>query len=49
MFLFVDEHVKIRWLEGKVKELDEALKTTHNQAKEVIERASEELAQAKLI
>jgi len=49
VFLFADKHVKIRRLEGKVKELDEALKTTHNQAKEVIERASEELAQAKLI
>ena len=44
MFLFADKHVKIRRLEGKVKELDEALKTTHNQAKEVTEQASKELA-----
>jgi hypothetical protein len=32
-----------------VKELNEALKTVHNQAKEVTDRASEELARAKLI
>jgi hypothetical protein len=36
-------------LEGKVKELNESLKTTHNQAEEVTDRASEELARAKLI
>ena len=32
-----------------MKELNEALRTKHNQTKEVIERASEELARAKLI
>ena len=36
-------------LEGKVKELNEALRTKNNQTKEVIERVSEELARAKMI
>ena len=49
MFLFVEEQVKTQRLEGEVKELNELLRTKHNQTKEVIERASEELAQAKLI
>ena len=41
--------VKTRQLEGEMKELNEAQKTTHNQAKEVTKWASEELAQAKLM
>ena len=49
MVLFVEEQIRTRRLEGKVKELNEALRTKHNQTKEVTERASEELAQAKLI
>ena len=49
MFLFADEQVKTRRLEGKVKELNEALRTKHNQTEEVTERASEELARAKKI
>ena len=32
-----------------MKELNEALRTQHNQSKEVTERASKELARAKLI
>jgi hypothetical protein len=32
-----------------MKDLNEALRTQHNQAEEVMERASEELAQARLI
>ena len=32
-----------------MKELNEALKTKHNQAEEVTERVSEELTRAKLI
>ena len=32
-----------------MKELNEALRTQHNQSEEVTERASEELARAKLI
>ena len=49
MVLFVEEQTRTRWLEGEVKELNEALRTKHNQVEEVTERASEELAQAKLI
>ena len=49
MFLFVDEQVKTQRLEGEVKDLNEALRTQHNQAKEVTELASEELTRAKLI
>ena len=49
MVLFAEEQIKTLWLEGKVKELTEALGTKHNQTKEVTERASEELARAKLI
>ena len=49
MVLFVEEHIRTQWLEGEVKELTEALGTKHNQTKEVTERASEELARAKLI
>ena len=49
MFLFADEQVKTQRLEGEVKELNELLRTKHNQIEEVIERASEELARAKLI
>jgi hypothetical protein len=48
MFLFADEQVKTRRLENEVKDLNESLRTQHNQAKEVIEWASEELARAKL-
>jgi hypothetical protein len=44
VFLFEDEQVKTWRLEGEVKELNEALKTKHNQAEEVTERVSEELA-----
>ena len=49
MVLFADEQVKIWRLEGEVKELNEALKTKHNQVEEVTERVSEELTRAKLI
>jgi hypothetical protein len=49
MFLFVDEQVKTRLLEGEVKKLNEALRTKHNQIEEVTEWASEELALAELI
>ena len=49
MVLFVEEHIRNRWLEGEVKELNEALRTKHNQTKELTERASEELTRAKLI
>jgi undecaprenyl pyrophosphate synthase len=41
--------VKTQRLEGKVKDLNETLRTQHNQAEEVTERVSEDLAQAKLI
>ena len=49
MVLFVEEQIRTQWLEGEVKELNEALRTKHNQTKDVTERASEELARAKLI
>ena len=49
MVLFAEEQIKTLWLEGKVKELTEALRTKHNQTKEVTERVSEELTQSKLI
>jgi hypothetical protein len=49
MFLFADEQVKTRRLEGEVKKLNEALRTKHNQIEEVTEWASEELALAELI
>ena len=49
MVLFVEEQIKTRWLKSEVKELNEALKTKHNQTKEVTERVSEELARAKMI
>ena len=49
MVLFAEEQIKTWWLEGEVKELNEALRTKHNQTEEVTERASEELARAKLI
>ena len=49
MVLFVEEQIRTRRLEGKVKELNEALRTKHNQTEEVIERASEEHIRAKLI
>ena len=49
MGLFVEEQIRTRRLEGEVKELNEALRTQHNQSEEVTERASEELARAKLI
>jgi len=39
MVLFAEEQIRTQWLEGKVKELNEALKTEHNQTKEVTERA----------
>ena len=46
---FAEEHIRTWWLEGKVKELTDALRTKHIQTKEVTEQASEELARAKLI
>ena len=49
MVLFAKELIRTQQLEDKVKELNEALRTKHNQTKEVTERASEELARAKLI
>ena len=49
MVLFAEEQTRTRRLEGEVKELNEALRTQHNQSKEVTERASKELARAKLI
>ena len=49
MVLFAEEQIRTQWLEGEVKELNEALRTKHNQTKEVTERASEELARAKMI
>ena len=49
MVLFAEEQTRTRRLEGEVKELNEALRTQHNQSKEVTERAGEELAQTKLI
>ena len=49
MVLFVEEQNRTQRLEGEVKELNEALRTHHNQFEEVTERASEELTQAKLI
>ena len=41
--------IRTRRFEGEVKELNEALRTKHNQTEEVTERASEELARSKLI
>ena len=49
MVLFAEEQIRTRRLEGEVKELNEALRTKHNQTEEVTERVSEELAQAKMI
>ena len=49
MVLFVEEQTRTRWLESKVKELNEALRTQHNQSEEVTGQGSEELARAKLI
>ena len=49
MVLFAEEQVRTQRLEGEVKGLNEALRTKHNQTKEVTERPSEELAQAKLL
>jgi len=49
MVLFAEEQTRTKRLKGEVKELNEAPRTKHNQTKEVIERASEELARAKLI
>ena len=49
MALFAEEQIRTRRLEGNVKELSEALRTKHNQTKEVTKQASEELASAKLI
>jgi len=49
MALFAEEQIRTRRLEGNVKELSEALRTKHNQTKEVTKQASEELAWAKLI
>ena len=46
---FAEEHIRTRLLEDEVKELNETLRTQHNQFKEVTKRVSEELAQAKLI
>ena len=43
MFLFADEQIKTQRLVGEVKDLNEALRTQHNQVEEVIEQASEEL------
>jgi hypothetical protein len=44
MFLFADEQVKTWRLEKEVKDLNESLRTQHNQAEEVIEWVREELA-----
>ena len=49
MVLFAEELVKTQRLEGEVKELNEALRTKHNQTKEVTKGESEELAQANII
>ena len=49
MVLFVEEQTRTQWLEGEVKELNEALRTQHTQSEEIIERASEELIRAKLL
>jgi len=49
MVLFAQEQIRTRRLEGEVKELNEALRTNHNQTKEVTKRASEELTRAKSI
>ena len=49
MVLFVEEQIRTRRLEDEVKELNEALRTKHNQTKELTKRASEELTRAKLI
>ena len=49
MVLFVEKQIRTWRLEGEVKELNEALRTKHNQTEEVTEWASEELAWAKLI
>ena len=49
MVLFVEEQIRTRRLEDEVKELNEALRTKHNQTKEVTKQASGELARAKLI
>ena len=49
MVLFAEEQIRTRWLEGKVKELNEALRTKHNQTEELTKRVSLELAWDKLI
>jgi hypothetical protein len=49
MPLFADEQVKTRRLENDVKDLNESLRTQHNQVEEVTDWASEELDQTKLI
>ena len=49
MVLFAEEQTRTRWLESKVKELNEALRTQHNQSEEVTEQVSEELTRARLI
>ena len=49
MVLFAEEQIRTQQLEGEVKELNEALRTKHNQTEEVAEQVSEELAWAKLI
>ena len=46
---FAEEQIKTWLLEGEVKELTKALRTKHNQTEELTERASQELARAKLI
>ena len=49
MVLFAEEQIKTRWLKSEVKELNETLRTHHNQSEEVTEQVSEELTRAKLI
>ena len=49
MVLFAEKYIRTQQLEGEMKELNEALRTKHNQTEEVTEWASEELAQAKLM
>jgi len=40
MVLFAEEQIRTQWLEGEVKELNEALRTKHNQTEEVTEAGS---------
>jgi len=37
MVLFVEEQIRTQWMEGEVKEHNEALRTKHNQIEDITE------------